>query len=259
MQTEEQAKRPQQLWEKAEATQFDIVSRLLLQVFSANSGLFIPRDVRRILLVMWQWCGQRAWAHCSGACAWWQWCDIACTAPRNHRVFSISPPHHRFPRAPSAKMSDVFLSQGLMACAPHLLQYNSSEGIKQTESWWNHDISFFITISRKFLSFTFLIQIWVGRICAWAFLLRWWYNGSFIFCYGSATFTWFLLWQTCSLSTNAGKILLSYWYFWISLQPLYQHRMSLPCHFSLPRQTSRNHFSAQLPPCLFPLITCGSS
>lgn len=54
-------------------------------------------------------------------------------------------------------------SQGLRVCPPRPLQYKSSEGIKQSESWWNHEISFSVTISRFF---RFLIQIWVRRILA---------------------------------------------------------------------------------------------
>lgn len=49
-------------------------------------------------------------------------------------IIGFSPSVHLtidFPVHPVQKMSDVFLSQGLRTCAPHLLQYNSSEGISK--------------------------------------------------------------------------------------------------------------------------------
>lgn len=41
----------------------------------------------------------------------WQWCDIAFTAPGKHRLSSICPPYHSFPHASSANTCDVFFSQ----------------------------------------------------------------------------------------------------------------------------------------------------
>lgn len=71
----------------------------------------------------------------------WQWCDIAFTATRNHRLFSIGPSYHSFPHASSANTCDVFFSQGIRKFVPRLLPHNGSEDIKQTKSNWNDVIS----------------------------------------------------------------------------------------------------------------------
>lgn len=108
----------------------------------------------------------------------WQWCDIAFTATRNHRLSSIGPFYHSFPHASSANTCDVFFSQGIRKFVPRLFPHNGREDIKQTKSNWNDVISLG-HVSRSFLSFRFLMKVLVGRTLAWEFLLRWQCHGTF--------------------------------------------------------------------------------